>query len=372
MFDRNSSSERDAFHTSPYLRISWSTGAMDERGETRIEDYIHRRVIVVNDIHTLSLLAFARIQRKFSILVQYASESANETFEAAAARITELINAHLLVPASRPNARDASIARWHTNNWWPALYYHCAARSAAFLDGEPATSHTERREELARYLSDGPPEFFQGHRNLPAFSLPPPGTLPNVPSFPEILLQRRTYRGKKDRVVEARTISTLLANTCARLRSRRIAAENLHGLQPEVLLDSHLSAFELYVATTNLGEIPAGIYHYDVRDHSLLQIVQGNVMQEVQQLAIGQIAARGSVVVFITAVFSRYMWRYRHPRAYRVLLSESAQLAQLLILVSTALGFRSFITPAVQDSIAHELLGLVPYEEEVMYVVSIG
>jgi hypothetical protein len=109
-----------------------------------------------------------------------------------------------------------------------------------------------------------------------------------------------------------------------------------------------------------------------MRDRSLEVVRLGEVDAAIQNLAIGQRAAPASVVILITCVFDRHSWRYRQPRAFRALMVNCARLAHSFILVATTMGFRTFLTPAIQDSVAAGLLGTRDYEEDCLYLVSIG
>ena len=66
------------------------------------------------------------------------------------------------------------------------------------------------------------------------------------------------------------------------------------------------------------------------------------------------------------------MYRYNHPRAYRTLLINTGELAQKYITLSSAYQLTCFMTPAFEDQIADDLLGINGYEEAPSYLVAIG
>jgi nitroreductase len=80
------------------------------------------------------------------------------------------------------------------------------------------------------------------------------------------------------------------------------------------------------------------------------------------------------VSFLFTADFERYQWRYRHSRALRNILMDLASLAHRLILATTALEHDNFLSPAIADQEAEELLNIDhrEFEEAALYVVSVG
>jgi hypothetical protein len=87
----------------------------------------------------------------------------------------------------------------------------------------------------------------------------------------------------------------------------------------------------------------------------------------------GQQRPGGAACAFaISAVFERYMFRYRHARAYRTLLVNVSELAQKYIMLATNFGLSTFMTPLFFDEVASELLGVDEYEEAVLELVAVG
>ncbi|HDV6056170.1 TPA: nitroreductase family protein, partial [Staphylococcus pseudintermedius] len=77
-------------------------------------------------------------------------------------------------------------------------------------------------------------------------------------------------------------------------------------------------------------------------------------------------------IIFISANYHKYMWRYNHERAYRNLLIDVAQLAQSFLLAATNLQKKTFLTPALRDSELVKLFDLEEYIEDIRYLVAIG
>ena len=74
----------------------------------------------------------------------------------------------------------------------------------------------------------------------------------------------------------------------------------------------------------------------------------------------------------MTAVFARAMWKYPHPRAYRVVLLDAGHLGQTFCLTATRLGLAPFSTAALADTLIERDLGIDGISESVIYVTGVG
>jgi SagB-type dehydrogenase family enzyme len=116
-----------------------------------------------------------------------------------------------------------------------------------------------------------------------------------------------------------------------------------------------------------------GLYHYSVKDHALERIRRGSVRDAVLRYALRQKhVGDACAVCFMTAFLPRTMFKYRSPRAYRIVTLETGHLAQTFCLVATWLGLAPFTTAAVADTAVERALGIDGVSETLMYVVGVG
>jgi nitroreductase len=64
--------------------------------------------------------------------------------------------------------------------------------------------------------------------------------------------------------------------------------------------------------------------------------------------------------------------RYRHPRAYRIVLLDAGHLGQTFCLTATRMGLAPFSTAALKDTLIEKDLGIDGVTESVLYVVGVG
>jgi SagB-type dehydrogenase family enzyme len=116
-----------------------------------------------------------------------------------------------------------------------------------------------------------------------------------------------------------------------------------------------------------------GLYHYDVRDHALEPISPRATPQVACEYCADQSFVADAAALFImTGVFARTMWKYQHPRAYRVVLLDAGHLAQTFCLTATRLGLAPFSTAALKDTLIERDLGIDGISESVLYITGIG
>ena len=116
-----------------------------------------------------------------------------------------------------------------------------------------------------------------------------------------------------------------------------------------------------------------GLYHYDARGHALERIPSGATARKARAYCADQpYAARAAALFIMTAIFARTLWKYRHPRAYRVVLLDAGHLGQTFCLTATRMGLAPFSTAALKDTLIERDLGIDGISESVIYVTGFG
>jgi SagB-type dehydrogenase family enzyme len=128
---------------------------------------------------------------------------------------------------------------------------------------------------------------------------------------------------------------------------------------------------EIYVATQQVEGLEDGIHHYDARAHELERVRSGAAQPALAHLCLDQeMVILANVVVIITAIRQRTMWKYGQ-RGYRYVWLDAGHLGENLYLVATAMGLGPVGVGGFFDRELDRLLCL-PAGEEAFYVVCIG
>lgn len=259
------------------------------------------------------------------------------------------------------------IKYWKDHKWLTALIYHLESQNIACKD-----DGTEKGEDKKLY------EFYnkQVNRIWKKYETSKSKKLPTANfscfdqiSLEEVLLRRNSFSPFRKKPILLDEVSNILAASNQDLYKIRSRLED----SSRALYSSSFTALETYVFAFSISGIEPGLYHYDPKNHALDLLKIGDFRDQITELCIGQRrAASGGCLFLLTGNVSRYMDRYKHERAYRNLLVNVAEFAQQYIFYSTALEYSTFITPAIKDDYARDLVGLNDIIELPLYTVAIG
>lgn len=119
-------------------------------------------------------------------------------------------------------------------------------------------------------------------------------------------------------------------------------------------------------------DLPTGIYHYNVREHTLECIcVREFTKSDIEKLFVYPWAQDAATVLILTGVFSRTKEKYGQ-RGYRYALLEAGHIGQNVYLVSGALGLQCCGMGGSYDTAIEELLDIDGEHESVLYTLAVG
>jgi SagB-type dehydrogenase family enzyme len=260
---------------------------------------------------------------------------------------------------------DRRDAKLNTSWEWSqsARWFHFDTRAVEYATVE------SQQKSLAEYARRIPPP--SPYANWGAGSIPLPGTF--VEPSGELwrtLLNRRTVRSFKREPIDLHTLATVLRWTWG--GTHHVTGE----LGPFVLKTSPSGGgrhpIEVYPLVIRVNGIPAGLYHYRVRDNSLGKVSDSTEADAVEMLARQPWVGDAAVVFLMTAVLGRTMWKYKHSHAYRVLLLDAGHIGQTFHLVCTALGLAPFTSSAKDDEAIERALGIDGIGEIAIYTAAVG
>lgn len=129
---------------------------------------------------------------------------------------------------------------------------------------------------------------------------------------------------------------------------------------------------ELYLVLFRpIGRLEQGIYHYNVKRHSLELIGLGDYKNELMKICGQGWIKEALLIILISAVFDRTQTKYGE-RGYRYVLLDAGHLAQNIYLTSTALRLGCCAIGGFIDDQANSLLDLDGIKESVIYLAAIG
>jgi SagB-type dehydrogenase family enzyme len=288
---------------------------------------------------------------------------------ASVAEAVELLaDAGLLVAEDDADREQTFITQWA--NWGEeARFFHFGTKNALYT----GDSEEQRRSDgrWIRETGGPPPPIFKTYPEAPRVYLPRT-FVPLGDQFGSVLTRRRTHRRFTGEQVDLRTFATALFTTfgpmmlydAGDLGTLMLRTSPCGGARHEL---------EAYVAVLDVDGVEPGLYHYNVESHCL-ELIDGDFDRDkLSRLTYeSEMCTPSAFVCFVTAVFARTMWKYRHPRAYRVSLLNSGHIGQTFVLTCTALGLGPWQSAAFRDDEVEAALGLDGFAEGALYMFGAG
>ena len=132
-----------------------------------------------------------------------------------------------------------------------------------------------------------------------------------------------------------------------------------------------LYPLELFIVVGNVMELPAGVYRYHPRTHSLEKTAEGDLRDELSRAALSQRSlALAPMVIVISAVYERTTAKYR-DRGMRYVLMEAGHAAQNVYLQSVPLDIGTVVIGAFRDQQVQSLLNCQSNERP-LYLMPLG
>jgi SagB-type dehydrogenase family enzyme len=332
-------------------------------------DFVAQERIAIADWSVVELCAYAAtpvsVTKCIALLCKH-----NIAIDIAERSVNALRDAGVLVAEEGMK----SFPMWRYYGWNEAAVYHRAAQSTRCADDVVQADADQIRTEVLRQYLVAPDKscFLKTETSGSALALPVPKAPMRV-SLADILLSRKTVRSYRSTPVSKEIFSGILLYGTSGARSSGMHEPSLIEEKPLSLLSSRFVAFELLVVVHNVEDVPCGVYRYSLLQHSLNPISVGDLEEEVIRINWGQpMSRRTTFGIFITAVFERYMSRYRYSNAYRNLLINLGEIGQALILAAGAFGLATCMTPALRDSDAEQMLHVDGRSEQVLYYLGFG
>lgn len=193
--------------------------------------------------------------------------------------------------------------------------------------------------------------------------LPPPIQKGKI-SIEEAISKRRSFRRFRAQPISLAQLSQLLWSAQGITSpSRRRAVPSAGATYP-------LEIFVL-IGEHGIESLAAGIYHYDVDNHSLSLHMKGDLRQKLADTALGQsFIANCPVDIVVCALHHRTAYRYGR-RGERYVHMEVGHVGQNVSLQAVALGLATVMVGAFEDEEVGRVLKL---EEQIkpLYIIPIG
>jgi SagB-type dehydrogenase family enzyme len=209
------------------------------------------------------------------------------------------------------------------------------------------------------------PNIYKNYPDCQTVQLTDISPLPDT-SLHEALENRKSIRKYQNKSMKKETLSYLLWASTGISRKEGSyefrTAPSAGALYP----------IETYLVINRVEEVNPGVYHYNIQNHYLELLKEGDYAVETANAALGQKMCVEAPVVFIwTAIFQRMKWKY-DQRAYRYIYLDAGHIAENLALSATSLDLGSCQIGALYDDEVNQIIDVDGTEESVIYMSVVG
>lgn len=277
--------------------------------------------------------------------------------------VKRLVARTILERSDRP--RDARVVRMLALEPWnpEAGFFHAATKRVRFWTTSQARRVTKAQTE--RRVKPRSAKSYSGVGKVP---LPSPVT---DGEWPSVLLDRRTWRRYSTAPITLDELGTILGLSAG----VQAWAKGLDGDLPLKTSPSGGARhpIEAYVVARHVRGVRPGIYHYAAARHELERLDGGVSLARLREyVPQSSYFAKAPVIVLLTAMFERQLWRYPYSRAYRAALIEAGHVCQTLLLTATWLGLAPFSVMGLADAVIERDLDIDGITESVLYAGGFG
>ncbi len=212
------------------------------------------------------------------------------------------------------------------------------------------------------------------YESLPYNNFPPiplPNTLSPIDrKFSDIVLSRVTPREFKPEHISLEQLRTILHLAYGETRDNK---NNPYVRRPFRSAPSGGGLYPLELYFYNGGHVKGleeGIYHFSPSLNALHFIKPGNYTKQISKAFVefqSHLAENLSLLIFITAIFQRSVFKYRN-KGYRFCLFEAGHVAQNINLTATALGMGVINLGGFYDRKIDNLLELDGLHHSILYM----
>ena len=129
---------------------------------------------------------------------------------------------------------------------------------------------------------------------------------------------------------------------------------------------------EIYLISRGTPELPAGLYNYQVRSHTLLRFWDSDLWRSLQEASFWHPSLdRTQLAIATTAVFYRSAWRYQ-DRAYRRINLDTGHLLGNIELACALNDYRPHLIVGFSDLAVNKLLYLDPQTEGTLSIIALA
>jgi SagB-type dehydrogenase family enzyme len=236
-------------------------------------------------------------------------------------------------------------------------------------DYHSATKHSNWSVRSGGHFLDWEtkPSLFKLYPTLPVTPLPRDVEPPDAQALTAI----SAFEAIGNRSLDLRRLAQVLFY-CAGLTKKKIYPGGEEHYFRAAACTGALYEVEIYVVSSDLPGLAAGVYHFSPADFALRRLREGDFRGELAQASAGEeTVSRAPVTLILTAIFWRNAWKYQ-ARAYRHFYWNSGTILANLLATTASASISARVVSGFIDARVDRLLGIDAEREASLCLVPLG
>jgi|GEM_PF-3027615 len=255
---------------------------------------------------------------------------------------------------------------WKKFGWHEAYIYHSATKDYPFLKMNTRTGAQADTDRMRIYRNKNvPPDRYLQYENyLERFSLP------KVQQKDDLNKILRELSNTDERDLKI----SMILDLCFGVRQEAFFPDQGIFLNKSVPSGGARHPTEAYLICFRHQNLPQGVYHYNVKKHSLDLIKSGDFFEEAKHSTYDlfkKFKHQPQTLLVITSKVERAMWRYRESRSWRAILIDAGFPLMLFRHLTETLGLKTYTYQKFKDSDLSRILGINRFSNVPLYVATI-
>ena len=291
------------------------------------------------------------------------------------ATIQLLLDSNIILEANNKEQENIKeiISKWNKFGWLEAADYHLATFDYPFIDDENNNYRRQDNSKVQSYYLEAPDinrskEFNNAITNISL--LTPKEYLVDLN-----MKFKQIFTPQLNRRLDSKHIKMIASVTFGALRTRNdrqsYRAETIRKTSPSGGLRHPTEGY--FFLLQDISDLQAGIYHFSISKQSLELI---NNLSDIIPKKVFPGVFRASftpkVVIILTSIFEKNMYRYREPRTLRTIFIDTGHIAETIKLLCKGLNIHYFSHSYIEEDEVEKILKLRRLEEGVIYSVALS
>ncbi|PZQ45588.1 MAG: hypothetical protein DI551_06915 [Micavibrio aeruginosavorus] len=318
------------------------------------------------------ILGFCEAPQNEEDIIAFIKESANCDLSAADATFQELLDSELLCAHKEQDALFNGKDGWHDKAWDHALRFHAHTNEQKKTDYSSDPKGLGDKALMQQYVeAEMQPSSYKIFENAEIISLPKT-EFPQADPFGKIV-EGELYKDNSA-PMNIGLFSKFLELGYGETGFRKMPVTGVH-VGKTVPSGGSRHPTEVYPIVLDVEGVDNGIYHYNVKDHSLECILKGSFSDFVLKNLIrhkDRLSFNPKVVFMYTIIFERSMFRYRESRSYRVMHYDLGHILQNTSYLARSMRQKCYRNYSLNEEEVEKVLNLDALHESAMAVAAIG